>query len=216
MAGDWASAKENKIYTVNPSYVAPYAYRIFAEVDTQHDWNSLVDSSYEILRECSESSFDLNSSANIPPDWCATDRNGKILIASTINDKSTNYSYDAIRTLWRVALDYQWNNEPRALSYLQKMDIWSREWKEKQKIFTNYSHDGKSADNSESLAHYGIQVAFFSVVNHDIANQIYKQKILTQWNNEGYWGDKNNYYDQNWVWFGTALYSNNLPNLWTK
>ena len=27
------------------------------------------------------------------------------------------------------------------------------------------------------------------------------------------WGDTRNYYNQNWVWFGLALYSDNLPNL---
>jgi endoglucanase len=95
------------------------------------------------------------------------------------------------------------------------MDIWSREWKEKQKIFISYSHEGKVTEDRESLAHYGTQVAFFSVVNPYIAEQIYKQKILSQWNKDGFWGDKNNYYDQNWVWFGTALYTDNLPNLWT-
>jgi len=216
VAGNWASAKENKIYTINPSYIAPYAYRVFAEVDTQHDWNGLLDTSYEILKKCSETSFDLGGSVNIPPDWCAFDKNGKVVQADNISDKSTNYSYDAIRTLWRIALDYRWNKEPRALSFLQKMDIWSREWKEKQKIFTSYSHNGRTTEETESLAHYGTQVAFFSVVNPDIAEQIYKQKILSQWNKEGFWGDSNNYYDQNWVWFGTALYTNNLPNLWSS
>lgn len=214
VAGNWASAKENKTYTINPSYIAPYAYRIFAEVDAQHNWNGLVDTSYEILKKCSEASFDLGGSANIPPDWCALDKNGKVVRADNISDKSTNYSYDAIRTLWRIALDYRWNKEPRALSLLQKMDIWSREWKEKQKIFISYSHNGRTTEEAESLAHYGTQVAFFSVVNPDIAEQIYKQKILSRWNKEGFWGDINNYYDQNWVWFGTALYTNNLPNLW--
>lgn len=29
-----------------------------------------------------------------------------------------------------------------------------------------------------------------------------------------YWGDKNNYYDQNWVWFSTAFYLDELPALW--
>lgn len=213
VAGNWASSKENKLYTINPSYIAPYTYRIFAEVDRDHDWSSLVNTSYEILEQCSESTFDLDSSANIPPDWCAIDKKGQVVQAND-SDKSINYSYDAIRTLWRIALDYEWNKEPRALSFLQKMDIWSMEWKEKQKIFISYSHDGKPTEENESLAHYGTQIAFFSVVNPDIAEQVYKQKILSQWNKDGFWGDKNNYYDQNWVWLGTALYSGNLPNLW--
>lgn len=215
VAGNWASVKENKIYTINPSYIAPYAYRIFAKVDTQHDWHGLINTSYEIIQRCSESVFGFNGSANIPPDWCALDKNGKIVIANNISGKSTNYSYDAIRTLWRVALDYRWNKEPRALSFLKKMDIWQREWEEKQKIFISYSRDGKAVESAESLAHYGTQLALFSIIDPYVADQIYKQKVLSQWNKDGYWGDKNNFYDQNWVWFGIALYKNNLPNLWT-
>lgn len=212
-AGNWASSKESKIYTINPSYLAPYAYRLFAEVDKEHDWKSLVDTSYEILQGCTESTLDLSYSANIPPDWCALDKNGKIVQAD-ISDKSTHFSYDAIRTLWRIALDYQWYKDLRALDFLQKMDLWSKEWQEKQKIYVNYSHDGTPLQDTESLAHYGTQLAFFSITNPDVANQIYTQKILSQWNNDGYWGDKNNYYDQNWIWFGAALYTDNLPNLW--
>lgn len=214
VAGDWAGKKGNKVYTINPSYLAPYAYRIFAEVDTQHDWNGLVDTSYEILNKCSESTFDFSRSANIPPDWCALDKNGKVVQADNISDKSTDYSYDAIRTLWRVALDYQWNKEPKALSYLQQMGLWQKEWSKQQKIYASYSHDGTPLQNTESLAHYGTQLALFAIINPDVADQIYKQKVLSQWGKDGYWGDKNNYYDQNWAWFGTALYTDNLPNLW--
>jgi len=173
-----------------------------------------VDTSYEVLKECAESSLGSSTSADIPPDWCALDSNGDVMIADNISNNSTRYSYDAIRTPWRIALDYQWNKEPKALKFLQKMGIWSSEWKEKQKIFSGYFHDGQPTDNTESLSHYGTQLAFFSVIDPNIAEQIYKQKILTQWNKEGFWGDTNNYYDQNWVWFGTALYTNNLPNIW--
>ncbi len=214
VAGNWASKKENKVFTINPSYLSPYAYRIFAEVDRNHDWNSLVDTSYKILQGCSESTFGLDGSANIPPDWCALDKNGKVVQANNNDDNSTHYSYDALRTLWRIALDYQWNKEPRALSYLQQMGLWQKEWSKQQKIYASYSHNGTPSQNTESLAHYGTQLAFFSITNPDVANQIYTQKILSQWNKNGYWGDQNNYYDQNWAWFGTALYSGNLPNLW--
>lgn len=214
VAGDWASLKGNKTYTINPSYLSPYAYRIFSEVDTDHDWVSLIDTSYEILMDCSESFFDSDGSVNIPPDWCALDKNGKVVKANNISDKSTQYSYDAIRVFWRIALDYQWNKEPKALVYFKKINLWTEEWQEKQKIYVNYTHDGKPIAETESLAHYGTQLAFFSIINSPIADQIYNQKVLSQWNKEGYWGNKDNYYDQNWAWFGTALYKNRLPNLW--
>ncbi|MBU3979078.1 hypothetical protein KJ980_08310 [Patescibacteria group bacterium] len=216
VAGDWASAKNNKIYTINPSYLSPYTYRMFAEVDKEHDWDQIVNTSYELLDKCTSLHIDSNTSANIPPDWCAIDKNGNVLIAENINGKASSYSYDAIRTLWRIALDYTWYKDSRALNYLQRMTIWPKEWTEKQKIYSTYTHDGKMVNNEESLSHYGTQLAFFTITDKKIADEIYKKKILSQWNKEGYWGDKNNYYDQNWVWFGTALYTNNLSNLWVN
>jgi endoglucanase len=39
---------------INPSYLAPYAYRLFAKVDPAHNWNALVDSSYELINNSME------------------------------------------------------------------------------------------------------------------------------------------------------------------
>jgi endoglucanase len=47
VAGDWTRTGANPV--INPSYFAPYAYRIFAEADSRYPWNELVDSSYAIL-----------------------------------------------------------------------------------------------------------------------------------------------------------------------
>jgi len=215
VAGDWASKPNNKLFTINPSYLSPYAYRIFAEVDKNHDWLQLVDTSYELLSSCTKTTFDLEKSANIPPDWCAINKNGQVVKADITNG-STNYSYDAMRTLWRVALDYSWYGDERALTYLNNMPIWAQEWESNKSMYASYTHDGKALANSESLAHYGSQLSQFAITNKDIAEQIYKEKIYAQWNEGGFWSDKNNYYDQNWAWFGTALYTNNLPNLWTQ
>ena len=35
-AGDWAPGEQ--VIPLNPSYFAPYAYRVFAEADPGHDW----------------------------------------------------------------------------------------------------------------------------------------------------------------------------------
>jgi endoglucanase len=51
---------------LNPSYFAPYAFRLFAQVDPQHDWLSLVNTSYEVL----EKSAPLSTVA-LPSDWVA-------------------------------------------------------------------------------------------------------------------------------------------------
>ncbi|MCS7091989.1 MAG: hypothetical protein NZM26_01405 [Patescibacteria group bacterium] len=79
----------------------------------------------------------------------------------------------------------------------------------KKEILSVYHLDSVPLSENESLANYGIQLAFFSVVNPVIAEEIYREKVASQWTDEGFWGDRYNYYDQNWVWFGIALYVNN-------
>jgi endo-1,4-beta-D-glucanase Y len=59
---------------VNPSYFAPYAYRIFAKLDPGHPWLSLIDTSYEVIEKSIDSNLDATSTARIPPDWVYINR----------------------------------------------------------------------------------------------------------------------------------------------
>lgn len=218
VAGDWASDTKNTEFTINPSYLSPYAYRIFAEVDREHDWMSVVDTSYEVLDKCSSSELGISNATYLPPDWCNITMNGAIVVAENMSKNSANYSYDALRIPWRIGLDYVWNKEERAKEYLKKITLFSDEWNENKKIHSSYTHAGKAIDDTEALSQYAGQLAYFTIVDKEVAEDIYDSKILPNLrNNVGkhYWGDLNNYYDQNWVWFSTALYKNRLPNLWT-
>ncbi|MCK5510744.1 glycosyl hydrolase [Candidatus Parcubacteria bacterium] len=216
-AGNWAPTKKD--IAINPSYFSPYAYRIFAEVDPSHNWMELVDTSYDILFRSSKSLLGHNKSIGLPPDWCAINPYGKIILAEHLGDFSRDYSYDAIRVAWRVALDYQWNKEPRAKKYLESLDFLNKEWQEKGQIFASYSHDGNNWENYESTASYGTNLGYFIVVDPETAKEVYEEKILGKYfedEEKSYWNDPNNYYEQNWAWFGTALYADKLPNLWTQ
>ena len=218
VAGDWAANTKSSVYTVNPSYLSPYAYRIFAEVDNKHDWMSIVDTSYEVLDKCSSSKLNVWNSTYLPPDWCNITKNGAIVESKNMSGNSANYSYDALRIPWRIGLDYVWNKEERAKEYLEKITLFRKEWEENNKINSSYAHSGKAIDDTEALSQYAGQLAYFTILDKDIAEDLYDNKILPNLkknDKKHYWGDPNNYYDQNWVWFSTALYKNRLPNLWT-
>lgn len=217
VAGDWASDTKNSEYTINPSYLSPYVYRIFAEVDSKHDWMSVVDSSYELLDKCSSSKLNIWNSTYLPPDWCNITKNGAIREAKNVNQDSSNYSYDALRIPWRIGLDYMWNKEERAKEYLEKITLFREEWKAKNKINSSYAHSGKAIGNTESLSQYAGQLAYFTILDRGIARELYDRKLLSNLRTKDmkhYWGDPDNYYDQNWVWFSTAFFKNSLPNLW--
>src|SRR5207253_583920 len=59
---------------VNPSYFAPYAFKIFKQYDPQDDWNALVDNSYTVLNNSMNMQLDKNSTVNLPPNWIIINR----------------------------------------------------------------------------------------------------------------------------------------------
>ncbi|MEX0598365.1 MAG: glycosyl hydrolase family 8, partial [Candidatus Paceibacterota bacterium] len=82
---------------LNPSYYAPYAYRMFADINPTNDWQGVVDTSYEIISKSSQLPLDKNKSVGLPPDWVIIDRNTGDLRDPESDNITTNYSFDADR-----------------------------------------------------------------------------------------------------------------------
>lgn len=197
-AGNWAVQGKNGVI-INPSYLSPYEYRVFAEIDTEHDWMSLVDSSYKILELCS-------GQAGLAMDWCKIDDQGNVIKNYTFGEKDSSvYSYDALRVPYRVAMDYALHSEPRALEYLKKNKIFLKGWKEDGKIFAVYNQQGEHVGKNDSLASYGIQLVSMSLIDKTIAKEIFEKKIMPI----GSW-ENMSFYDMSWVWFGLHFYADEL------
>lgn len=205
---------------VNPSYFAPYAYRVFAKIDPSHDWSALIDTSYDVLARSMASKLDATStSANIPPDWIALGRKDASVHApgSALPQLDTNYGFDAIRVAWRVGLDWNWYQEPRALNALSSMGFLDSEWKARESIHDIYGHDGRVIDYSEAPSTYGASLAALTAVNGADADAAYRSKLVALYNPDTQdWRQVLTYYDDNWAWFGMALYNNELPDLWAS
>ena len=213
IAGNWASSETRP--TINPSYLFPAAYNIFIQIDPAHDWMSLKDTSYEVLEQATWQPLDREVSAGLPPDWVSIDPVTGVILPAIHADKTTNFSDDAFRTLWRVALDYRWHNDPRALAYLKKVTFLEEEWKNYYRLYGTYSHDGRVIKFNESSSLYGVALAFFDITNPRIAEEILNQKVSKLYDSdlETIRSDLG-YYPQNWLWFGMAFYANKLPNLY--
>lgn len=198
-AGNWAVQDKSGVI-INPSYLAPYQYRVFAIFDAEHNWLSLVDSSYKALDLCT-------GLAGLVMDWCKLDNKGNVVRNYKFSgNDSTIYSYDALRVPYRIATDYSLNKDPRALAYLKQQNtVFAQEWKNKGKIFAAYNQEGVSAGANESLASYGAQLASMSLTDEVIAKEIFEKKIATIsfWENIGF-------YDMSWLWFGLRFYANEL------
>jgi len=183
---------------LNPSYLAPYAFRIFAQVDTEHDWLSLVPSSYAVLNESAKI-----SAADLPSDWVALNlTTGRFTPLRDPNPLRSLYGFDAYRVWWRVAIDAKWFNEPAAREYLQQHLVTLRNlWQSNQAIPAQIDLQGQPLVTYESTAQYAMLYSAFSVTAPEIADQIRQQKLLPTYR-DGFWDNNSAYYTQNLSWFG--------------
>ncbi len=183
---------------LNPSYLAPYAFRLFAQIDAERDWLSLVDSSYDLLRDSAQL-----SSLRLPSNWVVLDTTTqKILPNHQAGSLNSRYGYDAYRVWWRLALDATWFDEPQAKQYLQQhLEPLQAMWRSQQQIPAEIDLQGQAIVPYESTAQYAMLYAAFAVINPDLANQIRLQKLLPAFRN-GFWENDSAYYIQNLGWLG--------------
>jgi endoglucanase len=128
--------------------------------------------------------------------------------------QKTDYGFDAIRTPWRVAVDWAWNREPRALATLERMSFLSREYRRRGKLLWSYGHDGTPSPEFEGMAMYGASLGYFIAVDPQIARHIYETKLIAQYDRASQsWTKPLSYFDDNWAWFGLALYQHRIVDL---
>jgi|SRR5579872_29886 len=202
------------VVLVNPSYFAPYAYRIFAKYDPNDNWNGLVDSSYQVLAASMSSKLDKNASSGLPPDWITINR--KTGAINPVNDPNfnTDYSFDAIRVPFRIGLDYMWFQDSRAKQLLSQMGFLDQQWIQNQMLYTDYAHDGSVVGRTEAPSAYGGNLAYFVVNDKKSAAQIFQNKLKVLYSPDtNAWKNNLTYYDDAWAWLGMAYYDNFLINL---
>jgi endoglucanase len=183
--------------TWNPSYSSPHAYRLFAQVDPGRDWASLIGPSYRHLN----AAFNL-SPKRLPADWLIWDPKTDLMrlrpsTAALVSNPSL-YSFDAIRTWWRLSLDAQWFNEPRAKQLLQTgLSSFTPPLQKNEKIFATYSLDGAALVDYEATAHYAMLASGFQAIQPALAKQIQTRKLTPK---DGIWDNDRAYYSNNLVW----------------
>lgn len=191
----------DKKIEINPSYFSPYEFRFFQKYDDLHDWSSLVDSSYYYLDAVIS-----KTKTHLPPNWFLIE-NGQIVLE---NSEKSDFSYDAIRVFPRIYLDYIGTGEQRALPILEKSKFFISKWKTNNETFyTNYKTNGELRDKVEFTGSIAVLLPAIKIYNKKIAQEMYKNKLESDFQNETYWESKNNYYGKNLSWFGCYLYNSN-------
>lgn len=214
VAGDWAQGDAHPI--INPSYFAPYAFRIFAEADPGRPWMELVDSSYAILERWADGE-QLGAPVGAIPNWLAIDAHtGDLRLATGRVRSADEFSYDASRLAFRLGLDWVWFGEPRALEAMSAIDLPLRELREKGRLAAAYRLDGAPAVDYEAASMYaGALPLLLAADLRDVATRIHTERILGPALDERS-REWDSYYTQNWAWFATALMDGGMANLWAE
>ena len=101
---------------INISYFAPAFYRAFGRATGQTaNWARAVESTYTVLAQTLNAANG-NATNGLVPAWSTPAG-----VPQAPPGLPTHYQLDSCRTPFRLAQDYCWNNEPRALAYLQKI-----------------------------------------------------------------------------------------------
>jgi endoglucanase len=120
-----------------------------------------------------------------------------------------------MRIPFRIAVDYVWNKEDRAKEYLEnnfgKLD---EDFNNRRKLATGYYHDGGILEDRESPVMYATSLPYFMIKDPKRAAEIYNDKILRLYStdSDGFVPTLS-YYDENWLWFGAALYNGYFKKL---
>lgn len=134
----WGGCHETDI-----SYYTPAFFRIFAEITDNNTWTKLADDTYTILNNAA------NNNTGLVPDWHGV--NGQ----PGPNGRCGYYRYDACRVPWRIALDYLWNGNEKALTWCKKISDWAHQTGP-ENIKDGYNLDGSSNnDGNHNLAFVG-------------------------------------------------------------
>jgi endoglucanase len=183
---------------LNPSYLAPYAFRLFAQVDPDRDWLSLVESSYDVLEESTAL-----SAVDLPSDWVALNLTTGQFEAPPIRTRlRSTYSFDAYRVWWRVALDAVWFNEPKAKTFLKNhLGHLQTLWQTNQAIPARISLRGTATARYEATSQYAMLYPAFQLIDPAVAEEMWQQKLLPTYK-DGIWDNDSAYYVQNLAWLG--------------
>jgi endo-1,4-beta-D-glucanase Y len=215
LAGSLEKTKKGSAVLVSPSEYSFYAFRIFAGLDDLHDWNGVLNTSYDILYKSTFEPLDKKKSANIPPDWLLIDRTtGRVVTTAMPTGTSTNFSTKALRIPWRLLLDWQWYQDERTKTGLTNMQLLGEEWRERHALGSVYSHDGKRLNDDQSPAMYGGTLGYFLLTDPQAVMRIRDEKILEYYDEKenAFYADIRSF-DATWMWLGLALSENILENL---
>ncbi|MEK7218529.1 MAG: glycosyl hydrolase family 8, partial [Patescibacteria group bacterium] len=201
-AGNWAATPAQ--LTLNPSYFSPHAYRLFSAHDPDHAWEEVIVQGYEDLEAASARPVGDIPDAFLPPDWVSLDRRTGAFIPYAGKEGGSDYSYDAFRTFFRIALDASLSQDGRARRYLLRATTFERDWPKRGTACSIYPASGSGCSlDVDTLAG---PLAVWTVTQPRFA----ENAVRTFYVQDGVLdlSPVSAFYEKSWQWFGLWFWSN--------
>lgn len=194
-AGNWAN--EQRI--MNISYFMPYSYPLFHELDPDGGWLILRETGYDLLHR-----IVAMSPTGLLPDFNVVEPDGTVRMILGKEGLHSDFSFDAMRTYWRVALDCLLHDNPRACADPARTETMARLIARDDRIKARYDiQDGQALSDVVSVSFSGSLLPAFRLFHPPLAEALL-QTELSPHNLEPILRDPDRYYDLNWIWFGLA------------
>ncbi len=197
-AGDWS--KRERIPVIHVGYFAPYAYREFAKVDSEHDWSCVTKTAYDVLRL-----IFIERDLEFPPERVYFDRKNEIIrLENPRTLEIGDFGYDVFPIYWRMAADWHWQWTMGGELRRKMLDPLKRAYHRDGRIYDRYRPDGSSRSQLEALPLYATLHSLAEIVDPEWAEQLRKEKLEALWQN-ALVGRDTPYYLHNWLAFDEVL-----------
>jgi endoglucanase len=194
LPGPWARGSE--VVRLNPSYFLPFVWRDFAAFDPAHPWERVIDTGYRLLADC-------RGASGLAMDWCYVDRETGAVLPTQVEGHDA-FGFEAMRVPWALAAEVIWHRERRARALLgpyQRLLAWHPEG---TFVPGTVLADGSAGVDWEYPGMLGALLPAWSL-RRPIGTQRFQERRIDPLRAPHGWGDRDDYYGQNWIWFGLAL-----------
>lgn len=211
----WILSGEPKgLYPQNPSYYSPAHFKIFYQFTKDKRWLELADTSYQVISSAS-TELDGSKGDGLVPDWARMDLRGRFF---SWKEKGSDFSWDAVRSIFRVALDEAWFKDERARIFLQGdlRKFLEKKWIEKGFLVAGYRYHGEALNRYESPFFYSAYGTLFKVACRDKFADDALEKTRHYLRKEGdrwVYQDHKSYYLNSLSWMSEGFEASVIKNL---
>ncbi len=199
LPGPWALTQDP--VALNPSYFLPFCWRAFARADPDRAWDRLIEDAYAALPTYAAPS-------GLPRDWVYVDAETGAVVPAPAWGKAhaDHHGFEAFRTAFTLAVETVWHDDDRARALLGPYADLATRWRRDGSIPGVMGPTGAAIVDWGYPGFYGVLLAAWAVARPEDVQDLYDQEIVGLARRGG-WGDRSDYFSQNWIWFGLASWS---------